>query len=322
MIEVEKLTKRYGRTTAVDHVSFTVGQGEIVGFLGPNGAGKTTTMRILSCYLPPSSGRVSIAGFDVVLDTMEVRCRIGYLMESVALYPEMRVVEYLRYRAALKGLHGRAGRKRVETVIEECGLGDERRSTIDRLSRGYRQRVGLADSLVHEPEVLLLDEPTQGLDPNQSRQVCALIRDLATRHTVLLSSHVLSEVESICSRVLILNEGRIVASDTTEHLRGMLQGNSKVIVEVAGPRDDVAAALQGIPGVLKVSHAEFGEWRQFVCECRRGSDLRAEIFRRIASGGWTLRELREERVNLEEIFSALTVGTEQGHSEPSTQPAV
>ena len=223
MISVEGLTKRYGKTTAVKNISFSIKQGEIVGFLGPNGAGKSTTMRILSCFLPLTRGRVTIAGLDVMKDSLEIRKRVGYMSESVALYPEMRVKEYLRFRARLRGLSGKDERVRVREIIELCGLSDVSRFVIGRLSKGYRQRVGLADSLLHKPDLLLLDEPTIGLDPNQIRHFRSLIKDLGRKQTILLSTHILSEVEMVCDRVLILNKGAIVASDTPESLMGLLK---------------------------------------------------------------------------------------------------
>lgn len=306
MIDVLNLTKRFGRTTAIDNISFSVARNEIVGFLGPNGAGKTTTMRVLSGYLPATGGTATVDGLDVVRDSLEVRRRIGYLPENVPLYSDMRVVEYMRYRGALKGLRGRRLRERIEAVAVCCELEDVQRTIIGRLSKGYRQRVGLADSLLHEPEVLILDEPTIGLDPNQIRNIRYLIKNLSRRHTVLLSTHILHEAEMLCERVLIMNQGRIIASDTTANLVGLLQGNVRVAAEIRGPRDDVQTALQGLPGVKRVTVETVGEWHQVVCEAERGSDVREDVFRVVGRRMWSLRELSAERQNLEDVFVALT----------------
>lgn len=293
----------------MDDVSFEVARGEIVGLLGPNGAGKTTTMRILTCFFPATAGRVTIAGFDVFTQSMEVRRRIGYMPENVPLYPEMRVDEYLRFRAQLKGVRGRNIRRRVQEVKELCGLEDVGRRIIGQLSKGYRQRTGLAEALVHDPELLILDEPTIGLDPNQIRQVRGLIRELAQRHTILLSSHILPEVEMTCRRVLILKAGRIVASDTPENLHARLEGRARVIVELRGPSEEAGARLRGLAGVqgVQVENAG-GEWVRFTMECARDRDVRAEVFTAAASAGWTLRELRAEATSLEDVFVSLTRG--------------
>jgi ABC-2 type transport system ATP-binding protein len=240
MIEVSNLTKRYNGRTAVDNISFTVDTGEIVGLLGPNGAGKSTILRILSCFLPATSGTVRVAGYDVFYEGDKVRQRIGYMPEHNPLHLDMRVREYLKFRARLKGLSRSQTRDRVNAVLEQCGLTDVSRRMIGHLSKGYRQRVGLADALVHEPELIILDEPTIGLDPNQIRAVRQLIKDLGRKHTILLSTHILPEVEMTCSRILILHEGRILAADTTENLRQSFNGSEMVIAEIAAP----LAALQ------------------------------------------------------------------------------
>jgi len=282
MIKVENLTKRFGRTLAIDNLSFEVKRGEIVGFLGPNGAGKTTMMRILSCFLPATGGKVTVGGFDVFSESLEVRQRIGYLPENVPLYMDMRVKEYLAFRAVLKGLAGKKKRQRVQEVIETCGLTEVKGNIIGRLSKGYKQRLGLADSLVHEPELLILDEPTIGLDPNQIRHIRNLIKSLARHHTVLLSSHILPEVEMICERVLIINKGRIVASDTPGNLVGLMSGNPRAITEVMGPVDKVTQSLERVPGIIKVTCESIGEWNRYVCDCHKDMEVRSEIFKTIA----------------------------------------
>ena len=306
MIYVESLTKRFGRTTAVDNISFQVKEGEIVGLLGPNGAGKTTTMRILAGYLPATGGRVTIAGLDVFTKSLAVRQRIGYLPENCPLYGDMRVHEYLRYRGRLKGLHGRRLRARIDDVVGACELRESARTVIGRLSKGFQQRVGLADALLHEPDVLILDEPTIGLDPNQIRHIRGLIRSLASRHTVLLSSHILPEVEAVCERVLILHEGRIAASGTPGKLADLLQGHLTVMAEIRGERRAVEQALRGIPGVLEAICDPEGEWQRCTCRCEEGTDIREALFAAAAQNGWRLRELRGARANLEDVFAAMT----------------
>ena len=306
MIEVEHLTKHYPGRVAVDDVSFQVSPGEIVGFLGPNGAGKSTTMRILSGYLPATGGTVRVAGYDVATESIEVRRRIGYLPESCPLYGEMRVDEYLRFRARLKGVPRAKLAARLAEVKQRCGIADVGQRIIAHLSKGYRQRVGLAESLVHDPELLILDEPTIGLDPNQIRLVRSLIRELAERHTILLSTHILSEVEMTCRRVLIINKGRIVASDTPERLRRRMEGEALVTAEIRGPRADVEAELRRLPGVVEVT-AEGGEtWNRYTVRAPRAQDVRELVFQTAAARGWTLRELHQEAASLEEIFVNLT----------------
>jgi len=277
-----------------------------VGFLGPNGAGKTTTMRVLATFLSATEGTATIDGLDVFRDSMEVRRRVGYLPETVPLYTDMRVQEYLRYRGRLRGLKGKALAGRLAEVVELCGLGEVRRRIVGQLSKGYVQRVGLADSLLHDPDVLILDEPTIGLDPNQIRHIRHLIKSLGQRHTVLLSSHILSEVQMICERVLILNRGRIVASDRTENLLRLAQGGPQVLVEVLAPPAAVAPALQAAAGVLRVTVAPAGEWTQAVCDCEPGTDTRPAIFRTVVAQGWVLREMRVARRNLEDVFVEIT----------------
>src|ERR1043166_2652940 len=246
MIEVENLTKRYTGHTAVADVSFTVARGEIVGLLGPNGAGKSTIMRIMSCYLPASAGTVRVAGHDVFAEPDEVRRRIGYMPENNPLHRDMRVREYLRFRARLKGLTRKRTRDRLDTVLQQCGLAEVHRRIIGQLSKGYQQRVGLADALLHEPELIILDEPTIGLDPNQIRTVRQLIKDLGQKHTVLISSHILPEIEMTCSRVLILHEGKILAADTTENLQRLMSDHAQVIAEIAAPLTDLKACWEQV----------------------------------------------------------------------------
>lgn len=307
MIQVEHLTKRFPGCTAVDDVSFSVASGEIVGLLGPNAAGKTTTMRILSGFIPASTGRVTVAGFDVMEQSMEARRRIGYMPENVPLYPEMRIDEYLTYRARLKGISGRQVARRVAAVKEQCGLAEVGRRIIGQLSKGYRQRVALADALVHDPDILILDEPTIGLDPNQIREIRELIRALAGRHTVLLSSHILPEVEMTCGRVLIMNRGRIVASGTPQTLHRMLQGGRIVHLEVRDAGDHFPALLRELPGVTDVQTRLLDdEWHHLTIECEPGRDVRPELYRLVTNAGGVLRELRAETATLEEVFVHLT----------------
>jgi ABC-2 type transport system ATP-binding protein len=306
MIEVEHLTKTYGRRTAVDDVSFRVEAGEVVGLLGPNGAGKSTTLRILSCYLPPSGGRVRVAGFDVIHESLEVRRRIGYMPENVPLYPEMRVAEYLVFRARLRGVSRRELRPRLDEAIAACGLEDVAGRVIGHISKGYRQRVGLADALVHRPELLILDEPSIGLDPNQIRQIRELIRGFAGRHTVLLSSHILSEVEQVCQRVLILHHGRLVGADTPEQLMNLAHPAVLVEAELRAPAAGAEAALRALPGVRSVALSEAGGWLCARCECEPGSAVPESLFAAARDRGWSLRKLHEDRPRLEDVFANLT----------------
>src|SRR6266436_1235520 len=249
MIEVVNLTKRYAGKTALADISFTVARGEIVGLLGPNGAGKSTTMRILACYLPATAGTVRVAGLDVFKQSDEVRRRIGYMPENNPLHHDMRVREYLKFRARLKGLNRKRSRQRVDVVTEQCGLKDVSRRIIGQLSKGYRQRVGLADALVHEPELIILDEPTIGLDPNQIRSVRQLIKSLANKHTVLISTHILPKAEMTCNRMLILYEGQILAADTPDNLQRLMSSNSQVLAEIAAPLPDLQECWSAMPEV-------------------------------------------------------------------------
>ena len=306
MIKVENLSKRYAGVTAINNISFEVGKGEIVGFLGPNGAGKSTTMRILSSYMPATSGTASIAGYDVFENSLQARAHIGYMPENVPLYADMRVTEYLNYRAALKGVKGRRIRERVGDVKELCNLKDVENKVIGTLSKGYRQRVGLADALVHDPDLLILDEPTIGLDPNQIRQVRELIKNLGKRHTILLSTHILPEVEMTCSRVIIINKGRIEASDTPQNLLRQLRTAGGVRLEAKTGVDNGIAELTKITGVKDVTAEKDGEWSTFLLRVEANSDLREEIYRLSVDRRWTVRELSRRKATLEDVFVEIT----------------
>ena len=306
MIKVENLTKKYAGFTAINNITFEVGKGEIVGFLGPNGAGKSTTMRILSSFLPATSGRASIAGYDVFEKSIEARTHLGYMPENVPLYTDMRVTEYLVYRAELKGVTGRRIKERVGDVKELCGLKDVEKRIIGTLSKGYRQRVGLADALVHEPDLLILDEPTIGLDPNQIRQVRELIKNLGRHHTILISTHILPEVEATCSRVIIINRGRIEASDTPDNLRRQLRGAGGIRLEACTGKDDGVSELQRIAGVKDVTIQPDGEWSRFNIRADAGADLREEVFRLAADRKWRVRELSQKGATLEDVFVEIT----------------
>jgi ABC-2 type transport system ATP-binding protein len=306
MIKVENLTKRYAGQTAIKDLSFEVGAGEIMGFLGPNGAGKTTTMRILAGFMPATSGRASVAGFDVFDQSLQARSHLGYMPESVPLYNDMRVTEYLDYRAALKGVPHRRVAERVGDVKELCGLKEVEKKLIGALSKGYRQRVGLADALVAEPDLLILDEPTIGLDPNQIRSVRELIKNLGKQHTILLSTHILPEVEMTCSRVIIIHKGRIEACDTPENLLGQIRQAGGVVVEAKTAHDDGAEELKKISGVRDVVAESDGEWQIFSLRVESGLDVREEIFQLAAARHWTLRELSQRRATLEDVFVEIT----------------
>jgi ABC-2 type transport system ATP-binding protein len=303
IIQVSDLTKRYAGHTAVANVSFSVNRGEIVGLLGPNGAGKSTILRILTCYMPATAGTVRVAGFDVFYQSKEVCKRVGYMPENNPLHLEMRVGEYLRFRARLKGLHSGQLRDRVGLVMEQCGLTDVSRQIIGQLSKGYRQRVGLADALVHDPELIVLDEPTIGLDPNQIREVRRLIKDLAKSHTVLLSTHLLPEVEMTCSRILILHEGRMLAADTPENLQNRFTSESQVIAEIAAPFADLNQCWHDMDLVERFDVAPAqGEFFRCSLTPRDGVDLRPLVFDAARARGWKLRELTRSRQTLEDVF--------------------
>src|SRR6266403_91994 len=279
MIKVERLTKKYAGVTAISNLSFEVAKGEIVGFLGPNGAGKSTTMRILSSFLPATSGFASIANCNVFKESLKARAHLGYLPENVPLYGDMRVGEYLRYRGSLKGLHGKRLRRRVDTVKELCSVKEVESKLIGSLSKGFRQRVGLAEALIHEPDLLILDEPTIGLDPNQIRQVRELIKSLGERHTILLSTHILSEVEMTCTRVIIINQGAIQASDTPENLVGQIRTSGTIRLEAITGTDDPVSWIEKIPGVKSVITSEEDGWRRCSIRVEAKSDPREAIYR-------------------------------------------
>src|SRR5438309_437229 len=306
MIKVQNLTKRYAGHTAIKDLNFEVGKGEIMGFLGPNGAGKTTTMRILASYMPPSSGRATVAGFDVFEHSLEARAHLGYMPENVPLYNDMRVTEYLDYRAGLKAVPHRRIKERVGDVKELCGLKEVEKQLIGTLSKGYRQRVGLADALVSDPDLLILDEPTIGLDPNQIRQVRELIKNLGKQHTILLSTHILPEVEMTCSRVIIIHKGRIEACDTPENLLNQIRQAGGVLVEAKTGNDNGAEELKKISGVRDVTTDVNGDWKIFSLRVESGLDVREEIFRLAAARRWTLRELSQRRATLEDVFVEIT----------------
>lgn len=308
MIEVEHLTKSYGTARAVNDISFTVEKGEILGFLGPNGAGKTTTMRILTGYLPATEGTARIAGFDVFEQSMEVRKRIGYLPETPPIYPEMRISDYLTFVARIKGVEAAAIPNRVEEAMRLTGLAERRDELIKRLSRGYKQRVGIAQAIVHNPDVVILDEPTVGLDPNQIIEVRKLIKGLAGDHTILLSTHILPEVEMTCDRVVIINKGKIAAIDTPDNLITQQQGSERVQVQARGEAEALRAALESVTGVNRVETSvnEGSDVVAVTIESETGHDVRGQIAAQIVGGGFELLELRAVNLSLEDIFRQLT----------------
>jgi len=305
MIDVRNISKCYADTLAVDDISFHVGKGEILGFLGPNGAGKTTTMRILTCFMPPTSGTATVAGFDIFKHSLEVRRAIGYMPENVPLYHDMRVHEFLDYRARLKGVPRKSRKKRVQDVMGKTGVADIQHRIIGQLSKGYRQRVGLAEALIHDPKVLILDEPTIGLDPNQVRQVRTLIRELGGEYTILLSTHILPEVEMTCGRVIIIDHGKIVAMDTPGNLTQHIREGSRLSLEVRGPGQEIQSAIEKIPGIVSVNRRGNGV-STFSVEVEKGRDVREDIFKTVAGNRWVLREMKTEAVSLEDIFIHIT----------------
>jgi len=309
VIEVSDLAKYYGDLTAVENLTFRAEKGEILGFLGPNGAGKTTTMRMLTCYLPPSGGRASVAGFDVVDESMEVRKRIGYLPEQPPVYNDMTVQAYLRFVAKIKGVSSAGLKGAVDGVMEKVGLTDRRDSVIGHLSKGYRQRVGLGQALVHEPDVLILDEPTVGLDPNQIIEIREVIKGLKGEHTIILSTHILSEVSMTCEKVVIINNGRIVGEGTPESLTAQMREGEVVRAQISGPRESVEGVLRSIGGVVDVvpeGAAEEGDDQVYVVSSQPDQDIREQLVRKVVENGFALRELRPLDITLEEVFRRLT----------------
>src|SRR5712671_1344691 len=330
MITVTDLTKRYARHTAVDHISFEVHKGQIVGFLGPNGAGKTTTMRMLTCFLPPTSGNATVAGFDVLEQSFEVKKRIGYLPETPPLYPEMRTAEYLQFVGSLKGLAKAELAKRIDYVCERCAILDVKDKLLGKLSKGYRQRVGLAQAIIHNPDVLILDEPTSGLDPKQINDTRELIKSLAGDHTIILSTHILPEVEQTCEQVIIINKGKLVATDSVRNLQARARGAESVLVEIAGRNGNLEAGivqhkLEQVAGVSRVlSKGKDNGRAVFEVESQKGRFVRGDLARVVVECGWDLNELRPAAMSLEEIFLQLTgsdasAGTEQAEGKGEQQ---
>jgi ABC-2 type transport system ATP-binding protein len=307
VIEVQHLTKRYGRVTAVQDVSFRVERGEIFGFLGPNGAGKTTTMRILTGYIPATEGKAIVAGFDVFAQPIEAKRRTGYLPETPPLYPDMSVVEYLGFVAKIKGVPSRGRRDRIKTVMARTRIDDMADRLCSRLSKGYRQRVGLAQAIIHNPDVLILDEPTAGLDPKQIIETRQLIKELAGDHTIILSTHILPEVSQTCQRVVIINKGQVVALDTPDNLTARLRGTETMYLQVDAPGADASLALQRVRGVTRIAEADRVDGRVgYEIESGHGEDIRRELAKAVVGNGWGLLEMRPMRMSLEEIFLSLT----------------
>ena len=315
MIEVEHLTKRYGPVTAVHDVSFQVGKGEILGFLGPNGAGKTTTMRVLTGYMPATEGRVRVGGHDVFEQAVEAKRHIGYLPETPPLYPDMTVREYLQFVAKIKGVPPADRKARVEQVMARTWVSDMANRACGKLSKGYRQRVGLAQAIIHNPDVLVLDEPTAGLDPKQIIETRRLIKELAGDHTIILSTHILPEVSQTCDRVVIINKGRVVAEDTPANLTQRLRGSETIFLQVDGPRAaDAAAALSAVPGVVRVAPSDNAPGA-FEIDSEKGHDVRRDLARAVVLAGHDLLEMRPLRVSLEEIFLSLITEEKVGEAE-------
>jgi len=315
MINVKNLTKRYVNINAVDNISFNVEENETVGLLGPNGAGKTTTMRILTCFMPATAGSATIAGFDVFTDSLNVRQQIGYLPENVPLYLDMRVNEYLMFRARLKNIPRRERRKKIGQCLEMTGISNVQNQITGTLSKGYRQRVGLADTLIHDPKILILDEPTIGLDPNQIMQIRQVIKDLGEKHTVLLSTHILPEVEMVCDRIMIINKGKIVAMDTPANLIKQLKTGSSLVLEIKGNGDKIKESLSRLDSVNSVSFRKKGDANEFFVEGSGEEDIREDVFRCIVKDNYILREMKRKNVTLEEIFHQITTRETEEVSE-------
>ena len=320
MIEVQHLTKRYGRVTAVDDISFRVERGEILGFLGPNGAGKTTTMRILTGYMPPTEGKAIVAGFDVFDQPIEAKRRTGYLPETPPLYPDMSVIEYLQFVAKIKRVPSGERRQRVQAVMERTRVDDMANRLCGKLSKGYKQRVGLAQALIHNPDVLILDEPTAGLDPKQIIETRELIKALAGDHTIILSTHILPEVAQTCQRVVIINNGHVVAIDTPDNLTARLRGSETMYLQVDASGADATAALQRVPGVTRVVETDRRDGMAgYEIDSERGRDVRRDLSRAVVTSGWGLLELRPMRMSLEDVFLSLT--TEEVPTPPPAPDA-
>ena len=318
MIEVQHLTKRYGPVTAVEDISFRVERGEILGFLGPNGAGKTTTMRILTGFMPPTDGRAIVAGFDVFDQPVEAKRRTGYLPETPPLYPDMSVAEYLAFVAKIKGVPSAERKQRIRDIMERTRIADVASRLCSKLSKGYRQRVGLAQALIHNPDVLILDEPTAGLDPKQIIETRELIKELAGDHTIILSTHILPEVSQTCQRVVIINKGHVVAVDTPENLTARLRGSETMYIQVDAEGADASDALQRVAGVTRLAESDRRDGIVgYEIESERGRDVRRDLARTVVGSGWGLLELRPLRMSLEEIFLSLT--TEEAPT-PSAAP--
>src|SRR5271165_6653360 len=321
MIQAQALTKKYAHTVAVDQISFEVAKGQIVGFLGPNGAGKTTTMRMLTCFLPPSAGTATVAGFDVLEQPLEVKKRIGYLPETPPIYPEMETAEYLKFVGRLKGLSGADLQKRVDYACERCAVVDVKTKLLGKLSKGYRQRVGLAQAIIHNPDVLILDEPTAGLDPKQINETRDLIKSLAGDHTIILSTHILPEVSQTCEQVIIINKGKIVATDTVSNLQHRARSGESVLVEVAGRNGSLDASavqhkLEQISGVSRVLSKGQEDGRAFFeVESHKGRFVRGDLARAVVESGWDLNELRPAAMSLEEVFLQLTASEAAADAE-------
>ncbi len=319
MIEVEHLTKHYGPTLAVSDISFEAKKGEVLGFLGPNGAGKTTTMRVITGYLPPSDGRARVAGFDVTEEPLEAKRRTGYLPESPPVYPDMTVAEYLGFVARIKGVPRSGVKRRIGEVSEKCAITDVQKRQIGKLSKGYRQRVGLAQALIHNPDVLVLDEPTAGLDPKQIIETRELIKGLAGQHTVVLSTHILPEVSKTCQRVVVINRGQLVAVGTPEELTRRLQGYETILVTAEGPAADIMDKLQRVSGVNMVEPRDAtSACVTFEVQAQRGQDVRAELARAVVESQWKLLELRASGMSLEDIFLQLTTEDAAVSDQPPT----
>ncbi len=308
MIEVENLTKFYGDIRGIEDVSFSIGKGEITGFLGPNGSGKTTTMRILTCFFPPTSGRAKVAGYDVIKNPIEVRRRIGYMPETVPLYPDMKVTTYLTFVAEAKRMEKRERKNKIGEIMEQCGILKVSQRLVGNLSKGYRQRVGLAQALINDPEVLILDEPTIGLDPKQVVEIRQFIKNLAGERTIILSTHVLSEASTICERVIIIHEGKIAAVDTPENLTGKLQKTGKTLVQIEGVQQEIKSKIKAIPGVINV--LEKGEASpgvfSYEVEYEKEKEISGELSYLVYSNKWKLVEMRAMKMSLENIFIELT----------------